>query len=64
MKTALMIFAAIGAAFFDIATVVITFYWICGAINIGENQGTALIFMWLVGGLTTSAIAIGASEEE
>lgn len=64
MKTALMIFAAIGAAFFDITTVVITFYWICGAIDIGETQGTALTIMWVIGGLTTSAIGIGASEEE
>lgn len=63
MKTALMIFAAIGVACFDITTVVITFCWICGAVNIGENQGAALIIMWFIGGFTTSAIGIGASEE-
>lgn len=37
MKTFLMIFAAIGVACFDIATVVTTFCWICGAVNLGEN---------------------------
>lgn len=64
MKTALMIFAAIGVAFFDITTVVVTFCWICGAMNIGETQGTALTIMWVVGVIITSAIGIGASDEE
>lgn len=64
MKTFLMIFAAIGVACFDIVTAVTTFCWICGAVNIGENQGAALIIMWFVGGFATSAIGIGASGEE
>lgn len=64
MKTALMIFAAIGVAFFDITTVVVTFCWICGALNLDTDQGTALTIMWFVGAIITSAIGIGASEEE
>ena len=64
MKTAMMIFAAIGVAFFDITTVVVTFCWICGALDIDTDQGTALTIMWLVGAIITSAIGIGASEEE
>lgn len=64
MKAALMIFAAIGVACFDITAVVVTFCWICGAVSIGENQGAALIIMWFIGGLTTSVIGIAASEEE
>lgn len=64
MKTALMIFAAIGVAFFDITTVVVTFCWICGALGIDTDQGTALTIMWVVGVIITSAIGIGASEEE
>lgn len=64
MKTALMIFAAIGVAFFDITTVVVTFCWICGALDIDTDQGTALTIMWVVGAIITSAIGIGASEEE
>lgn len=64
MKAAMLIFAAIGVACFDITTVVVTFCWICGALDIGEPQGTALTIMWFVGGFTTSLIGIGASEEE
>ena len=66
MKAALMIFAAIGVACLDITAVVVTFWWICRAVSIGENQGAALIIMWFwfIGGLTTSAIGIAASEEE
>ena len=64
MKTALMIFAAIGVAFFDITTVVVTFCWICGAMNIDTDRGTALTIMWVVGAIITSLIGLGASEEE
>lgn len=64
MKTVMLIFVAIGVSLFDMMTVVVTFCWICGAMNIGENQGAALIIMWFVGGFTTSLIGIGASEEE
>lgn len=64
MKKALMIFAAIGVACFDITTVVVTFCWMCGALDIGELKGTVLMFMWIVGGFTTSAIGIVACEEE
>lgn len=64
MKTALMIFAAIGVASFDITTVVVTFCWICGALNIGELQGTVLMLMWVFGIIITGLVGIGASEEE
>lgn len=64
MKAALLIFAAIGVACFDITTVVVTFCWICGALDIGEPRGTALTIMWVVGAIITSLIGIGASEEE
>lgn len=64
MKAAMMIFAAIGAAFFDITTAVVTFCWICGALDIGQPQGAALTIMWVVGAIITSLIGIGASEEE
>ena len=64
MKTALLIFAAIGVASFDITTVVVTFCWICGALDIGELQGTALTFMWVVGAIITSLIGMAASEGE
>ena len=64
MKTALMIFAAIGVMLFDITTVTITFCWICGALDIDADRGTALTIMWVVGAIITSAIGIGASEEE
>ena len=64
MKTALLIFAAIGVSLFDMMTVVVTFCWICGALDIDTDQGTALTIMWVVGVIITSAIGIGASEEE
>lgn len=64
MKTALMIFAAIGVAFFDITTVVVTFCWICGALDIDTDRGTALTIMWVVGAIITSLIGMGASEED
>ena len=64
MKAAMLIFATIGVACFDITTVVVTFCWICGALDIGEPQGTTLIIMWFIGGFTTSLIGMGASEEE
>ena len=60
----MMIFAAIGVSLFDMMTVVVTFCWICGALDIGELQGTALTFMWVVGTIITSLIGIGASEED
>lgn len=64
MKTALMIFAAIGVAFFDITTVVVTFCWICGALNLDTDQGTALTIMWVFGIIITCLVGIGVSEEE
>ena len=64
MKAAMLIFAAIGVACFDIMTVVVTFCWICGALDIDTDQGTALTIMWFVGAIITSLIGIGASEEE
>lgn len=64
MKTALMIFAAVGVAFFDITTVVVTFCWICGAMNIGELQGTVLMIMWVFGIIITCLVGIGVSEED
>ena len=64
MKAAMLIFAAIGVAFFDITTVVVTFCWICGAMNIDTDRGTALTMMWVVGAIITSLIGLGASEEE
>lgn len=64
MKTALMIFAAIGVAAFDITTVVVTFCWICGALNLGWTQATTLTLMWVFGIIITGLVGIGASEEE
>lgn len=64
MKTVMMVFAAVGVAFFDIMTVIVTFCWICGALDIDTDRGTALTIMWVVGAIITSAIGIGASEED
>ena len=64
MKTAILVFAEVFVMGFDILTVAVTVCWICGAMNIGETQGTALTIMWVVGVIITSAIGIGASEEE
>ena len=64
MKAAMLIFAAIGVAFFDITTVVVTFCWICAAMDIDTDRGTALTMMWVVGAIITSLIGLGASEED
>lgn len=64
MKTALMIFAAIGVMLFDITMATITFCWICGALDIDTDRGIALTIMWMVGWFITAAIGIEASEEE
>lgn len=62
MKTALMIFAAIGVAFFDITTVVVTFCWICGALDLNNAQGMSLLAMWFVAGCITTTLGIEVSE--
>lgn len=64
MKTALTIFTATAVALFDITTVVITFCWICGAMNIGELQGTALTIMWVFGITVTLLFSIEVIEED
>ena len=62
MKTALMIFAAIGVALFDITTVVVTFCWICGAIDLNNAQGVSLLGMWIIAVFITMALGVGVSE--
>lgn len=57
-----MIFAAVGVSLFDMMIVVVTFCWICGALDLDVNQGIALTIMWMVGGFITAAIGAGVSE--
>lgn len=64
MRAAMLVFAAIGVALFDITTATITFCWICGAMNIGELQGTALTIMWVFGIIITCLVGIGVIEED
>ena len=56
MKTVMMIFAAIGVSLFDMMTVVVTFCWICGVLDLNNAQGVSLLGMWMVGGCITVAI--------
>lgn len=62
MKTVMMIFAGIVVILFDITTIVVTFCWICGALDLDANQGMTLFFMWMVGGCITAAIGEIVSE--
>lgn len=62
MKTVMMIFAAIGVSLFDMMTVVVTFCWICGALDLNNAQGVSLLGMWIVAGYITAALGVGVSE--
>ena len=56
MKTVMMILAAVSVIAFDITTVVVTFCWICGVLDLNNAQGVSLLGMWMVGGCITAAI--------
>lgn len=58
----MMIFAAIGVSLFDMMTVVVTFCWICGALDLNNAQGVSLLGMWIVAGFITAALGAGVSE--
>lgn len=62
MKTVMMIFAAIGVILFDITTIVVTFCWICGALDLNNAQGVSLLGMWIVAGFITAALGAEVSE--
>ena len=62
MKTVMMIFAAIGVSLFDMMTVVVTFCWICGALDLNNAQGVSLLGMWIVAGFITTALGVEVSE--
>lgn len=62
MKTVMMIFAAIGVSLFDMMTVVVTFCWICGALDLNNAQGVSLLGMWIVAWCITAALGVGVSE--
>ena len=62
MKTVMMVFAAIGVILFDITTIVVTFCWICGALDLNNAQGVSLLGMWIVAGCITAALGVGVSE--
>lgn len=62
MKTVMMIFAAIGVILFDITTIVVTFCWICGALDLNDAQGVSLLGMWIVAGFITAALGVEVSE--
>ena len=62
MKAAMLIFAAIGVAFFDITTVTVTFCWICGALDLNNAQGVSLLGMWIVAGFITTVLVEIVSE--
>lgn len=58
----MMIFAAIGVILFDITTIVVTFCWICGALDLNDAQGVSLLGMWIVAGFITAALGAKVSE--
>lgn len=58
----MMIFAAVGVSLFDMMTVVVTFCWICGALDLNNAQGVSLLVMWIVAGFITAALGAGVSE--
>lgn len=62
MRTVMMIFAAIGVSLFDMMTVVVTFCWICGALDLNNAQGVSLLGMWIVAGCITTTLGIEVSE--
>ena len=64
MKTVMMIFAAIVVILFDITTIVVTFCWICGALDLDANQGMTLFFMWIIAMLISAMVADIAYEDD
>lgn len=58
----MMIFAAVGVSLFDMMTVVVTFCWICGALDLNNVQGVSLLGMWIVAVCITAALGAGVSE--
>lgn len=59
MKTVMMIFAAIGVILFDITTIVVTFCWICGALDLDYDQSMALFLVWIVAICVTGTVGAG-----
>lgn len=55
----MMIFAAVGVSLFDMMTVVVTFCWICGALDLDANQGMALFLVWIVAICVTGTVGAG-----
>ena len=60
----MMIFAAIVVILFDITTIVVTFCWICGALDLDANQGMTLFFMWIIAMLISAMVADIAYEDD